>query len=108
MTTLQEPDIAGSIVCHNIPEDAGVYLVTNTGSTVLYVGSSNCLRRRIAYLEAHVYDSSSGKYTHDASDPLIQLQAKSKDIVVSYILCEDYKVREYQLKQKYNPPWNRQ
>ena len=107
MTVLREPDIAGSVVCHNIPEDVGVYLITDTSGTVLYVGKSNNLRRRIAYLEAHVYDSSSGGYTHDASEPLIRLQAEGKDILVHYILCKDYDAREHQLKQKYNPPWNR-
>ena len=108
MTTLQEPNITGSVVCHNIPEDTGVYLVTDAGGNVYYIGSSNCLRRRIAYLEAHVYNSSSGGYTHDTSNPLIQLQAKGKNMVVHYILCKDYKMKECQLKQKYNPPWNRQ
>ncbi|MEA1965384.1 MAG: GIY-YIG nuclease family protein, partial [Candidatus Aerophobetes bacterium] len=87
----KEHDIVGSIICHNIPEEPGVYLICDTSSNVLYVGSSDCLRRRIAYLEAHVYDSSSGKYIHNASDCLIKLQDKGKDIIVHHILCKDYK-----------------
>jgi predicted GIY-YIG superfamily endonuclease len=107
MTTLAETDIAGRVVCHNIPEASGVYIVTDTNGSVLYVGSSNSLRRRIAYLEAHVADSASGGFTHDASDPLLQFQASGNEAVVHYILCDDYKRRERQLKEKYQPPWNK-
>lgn len=107
LITLSEPEISGTLVCHNVPERAGVYIVTDSQGTVFYVGSTNCLRRRIAYLEAHVFDSSSGGFTHEASDPLIHFQAEGYDVYVHYIVCDDYKSREQQLKAKYNPPWNR-
>lgn len=107
MATLSETNVAGSVVCHNIPETCGVYIVTNTGGSVLYVGSSNSLRRRIAYLEAHVSDSASGGFTHDASEPLLQFQANGNKAIVHYIICDDYKQRERQLTQKYQPPWNK-
>jgi predicted GIY-YIG superfamily endonuclease len=107
LTQITEIDISGRIVCHNIPEESGVYLVTDKSGSVLYVGSTNRLRRRIAYLEAHVYDSSSGKYTHDASEPLIKLQSDGEEIIVHYLVCENYKEKKKQLKQKYNPPWNK-
>ncbi len=106
MLTLDESDIAGIIVCHNNPETSGVYVVTDENGSVLYVGSSNCLRRRIAYLEAHVRDKSSGRFTHDASDRLIELQASGNKPMVHYINCEHYRERERELIQKYRPPWN--
>lgn len=104
---IAELDVAGSLVCHNVPEESGVYLVTDQSRNVLYVGSTNCLRRRIAYLEAHVRDKSSGGFTHDASDPLIHLQETGQDVHVHYIACGDYKAREVLLKNKYRPPWNK-
>lgn len=107
MPKLNEPDIKGKEVCHNIPEAPGVYFITTFDGNVLYVGSSNCMRRRIAYLEAHVYDSSTGRFTHDASDPLLNLQSKGEEILVHLIFCDNYQAREKQLKQKYNPPWNK-
>ena len=106
MTIFKEPDITGSVVCHNIPEDAGVYLITDSDGTVFYVGSSDCLRRRIAQL--HVPRSRSGRYLHCKSPQLTQFQAEGKDALVQYILCEDYKTKERQLKRQYNPPWNKQ
>ena len=107
MILLDEKDITGYILCHDIPEKPGVYIVTDKLGYVFYVGSSNCLRRRIGYLETHVFDSSSGRFIHDASDPVIKLQADGIDIFVHYIECKDYKKREKQLKQKYCPPWNK-
>ena len=104
---LAELDISGSMVCHNVPEQTGVYIVTDAGRNVLYVGSTNCLRRRIAYLEAHVRDKSGGGFTHDASDLVIHLQETGQNVHLHYIACADYKARETLLKKKYRPAWNK-
>lgn len=104
---ISESNISGSLVCPNVPEESGVYLVTDSCENVLYVGSSNNLRRRIAYLFAHVYDSSSGGYTHNASDPLIKLQIEGEELSISYIVCDDYKKTERKLISKYQPSWNK-
>lgn len=104
---MNEPDITGRVACQNIPEKPGVYLVTDEGGGVLYVGSSNSLRRRIAYLHAHVNDKSSGGFIHDASDPLMKYQEQGHRLSVHYIICQDYKIRERILMNKYKPPWNK-
>ncbi|KKN25404.1 hypothetical protein LCGC14_0885140 [marine sediment metagenome] len=100
MPKLHESDITGKITCHNVPEVSGVYLITDLNGEVLYVGHSDCLRRRIAYLE-------SGTELHTASRLLINYQSKSEKAFAHWIICENYKARERQLKQKYNPPWNK-
>jgi len=107
MRQLDEPNVSGTVLCHNIPETSGVYFVTDAEGNVLYVGSTSCLRRRIAYLEAHVRDSSSGGYTHDASDPLIRLQAAGVEAKVHWIESSKNKTLERGLRAKYSPPWNR-
>ena len=78
MAVINEIDISGNITCHNIPESIGVYIVTDENDEVLYVGYSGSLRRRIAYMEAHVFDVRNNKYTHPAADQLIKLQSKGE------------------------------
>ena len=107
MAKLIERVIDGEIVCHNIPESGGVYIVTGANGEVMYVGSTNCLRRRISYLEGHIRDRSSGGFLHDASDPLLQLQVSGIEARVHYIVCDDFKDRERKFKTKYDPPWNK-
>ena len=73
---------------------------------VLYVGSTNCLRRRIAYLETPAKTG-----LHSAGKKLAELQARLKAqgegvVVVHYILCDNFRERERDLIRKYNPPWN--
>lgn len=104
---LNESAIDGEVVCHNIPESGGVYIITGTNAQVLYVGSTNCLRRTVAYLEGHIRDRSGGGFLHDASDLVLQLQASGKKVRVHYICCSDYEDEERNLKAKYDPPWNR-
>jgi len=107
MKKLDEPEIRESFVCPNVPEAQGVYLVTDADGHVLYVGRSKGLRRRTAYLLAHVYDSDSGGYLDDASEPLLALQAKGETVTVHYLQCSDSVERERALKAKYDPPWNK-
>jgi GIY-YIG catalytic domain len=107
MVKLNESAIDGEVVCHDIPESGGVYLITGANAEVLYVGSTNCLRRRIAYLEGHIRDKSSGGFLHDASDPLLQLQASGTKVRVHYMCCSDYEDKARRLKAKYDPPWNK-
>jgi len=102
MSKLDEPDITGKLICHNIPEETGVYLVTDSYDNVLYVGQSNSLRRRIAYLHGHVRDKTRNGFTHDASDPLLRLQETGEIVSVNYIVCEDYKERERKLKREWS------
>lgn len=97
--TLNESDVTGSIICHNIPEEEGVYLVTDKNGGVLYVGRTNRLRRRIAYLEANAG-------THTASGKLLAFQSSGQDAIVHFIVCKNYQEREKELISKYNPPWN--
>ena len=104
---IKETNITGILICPNIPEESGVYLIIDSLGNVLYIGSSNNLRRRIAYLFAHVYDSSSGGYTHNASDPLIKLQMAGEEMSINYIVCDDYKRIERKLISKYQPSWNK-
>ena len=75
MKKLDEPDIRESFVCPNVPEAEGIYIVTDPDGHVLYVGGSKGLRKQTGYLLAHVYDSDSGGYLDDASEPLLALQA---------------------------------
>ncbi|HEV2046732.1 MAG TPA: GIY-YIG nuclease family protein [Chthoniobacterales bacterium] len=107
MKILEEPDIIGSFVCPNVPEVPGVYVVTDDDGHVLYVGRSDGLRRRTAYLLAHVYDTSSGRYLHDGSEPLLALQAKGETASVHYLSCPNVTEREQALIAKYDPPWNK-
>jgi excinuclease UvrABC nuclease subunit len=107
MTTIKEPNITGTIVCYNIPDAPGVYIVTDHQDDVLYIGSTNNLRRIIAYLEAHVHDKSANKYLNAAADPLYRFQAEGKQAKVHYIKCEDYKEKAIKLRGKYRPPWNK-
>lgn len=109
MAVISEKDISGSIACHNIPEAIGVYIITDENNEVLYVGYSSSLRRRIAYMEAHVFDARSNKYTHSAADQLIKLQSKGKKAITHYMICEsekEAKKKEQELIDKYKPIWN--
>ena len=107
MQKFDEPDTSGYIYPHNLPEVSGVYIVTDIEDNVLYVGSTNCLRRIIAYLEAHVFDNNSQKYLNPAADPLFRYQADGNAAKVHYIECEDYGEKAKKLKVKYRPPWNK-
>jgi len=107
MKRLDEPEIRESFVCPNVPEAEGVYVITDVDGNVLYVARSKGLRRRTAYLLAHVYDSESGGYLDDASEQLLALQAKGENATVHYLECSDSVERERALKAKYDPPWNK-
>ena len=107
MKKLDEPEIRESFVCPNVPEAEGVYVITDVDGNVLYVARSKGLRRRTAYLLAHVYDSDSGGYLDDASEPLLALQAKGETVTVHYLQCSDSVEWEKALKAKYDPPWNK-
>ena len=107
MKNFDEPDFSESFVCPNVPESEGIYVITDADGHVLYVGRSKGLRRRTAYLLAHVYDSDSGGYLDDASEPLLALQAKGENATVHYLPCSDTVERERALIAKYDPPWNK-
>jgi len=107
MKKFDEPEIRESFVCPNVPEAEGVYVVTDADGHVLYVGRSKGLRRRTAYLLGNLYDSESGGYLEEASEPLLALQAKGETVTVHYLQCSDSVERERALKMKYNPPWNK-
>src|SRR5215469_9847546 len=107
MKELDEPEIRESFVCPNVPEAEGVYVVTDADGQVLYVGRSKRLRRRTAYLLGNLYDSDSGGYLEEASEPLLTLQAKGETAIIHYLECSDSVERERALKIKYKPPWNK-
>jgi len=107
MKELDEPEIRESFVCPNVPEAEGVYVVTNADGQVLYVGRSKRLRRRTAYLLGNLYDSDSGGYLEEASEPLLALQANGETATIHYLECSDSVERERALKIKYKPPWNK-
>ena len=106
MKRLDEPEIRESFLCPNVPEAEGVYVVTDGDGDVLYVGRSKALRRRTAYLLGNVYDSDSGGYLEEASEPLLALQSKGETVTVHYLQCSNSVERERALKAKYDPPWN--
>ena len=107
MKEFDETDFRESFNCPNVPEAEGVYVVTDTGGRVLYVGRSKGLRRSTAYLLAHVYDSGSGGYVNTASEPLFALQAEGDTATVHYLPCSDSVKHQKALKAKYDPPWNK-
>ena len=107
MKKLDEPETGESFVCPNVPEAEGVYVVTDADGHVLYVGRSKGLRRRTALLLGNVYDSDSGGYLEEASEPLLALQAKGETATVHYFQCSDSVESERALKTKYKPPWNK-
>jgi len=107
MKKFDESEIRESFVCPNVPEAEGVYVITDVDGNVLYVARSKGLRRRTAYVLAHVYDSDSGGYLDDASEPLLALQAKGETVTVHYLQCSDSVEWEKALKAKYDPPWNK-
>lgn len=103
MKKINEPNISGKVRCSKIPSEPGVYMVTDGKGCVLYIGYSNCLRRRIAYLQ------SGSTYLHTAAGLLKDFQDRKPmaDVYdVYYILDEQYKKLEKQLINKYSPPWN--
>ena len=107
MKKLNEPEIRESFVCPNVPEAEGVYVITDVDGHVLYVARSRGLRRCTAYLLPHVYDSESGGYLDDASEPLLALQAKGENATVHFLQSADSVERERALIAKYDPPWNK-
>ena len=107
MKKLDEPEIRESFVCPDVPEAEGIYVVTEADGHVLYVGRSQGLRRRTAYLLGNLYDSDRGGYLEEASEPLLALQAKGETVTVHYLQCPDSAKREKALKAKYDPPWNK-
>jgi len=107
MIKLDEPEIRESFVCPNVPEAEGIYIVTNADGHVLYVGRSKGLRRRTAYILGNLYDSDTGGYLDEASEPLLAFQGKGENATVYYLQCSDSVERERALKAKYDPPWNK-
>ena len=107
MKKLDEPEIRESFVCPDVPEAEGIYVVTEADGHVLYVGRSQGLRRRTAYLLGNLYDSDRGGYLDDASEQLLALQAKGETVTVHYLQCSDSVERERALKAKYDPPCNK-